>query len=505
MAYDEKTGMTEYTSGEAQAWIGGGETKVVAQSAASFTYGAKTDVSISVSSSFSIGLKTALSLGASTEVACNIGFSIKKDYSLNVSKDHKAYYSDSAVIKVGIANVSAAARYKALEKATWILMIAQTAAAIAFASIAVEKLVHKQSLDKDKTLQEQQKKADDKVKKGETPDQSELSDDYGAKYHKAPSTNGEKALHFYRTFPMGYIASCLTILTSLSAFIVLLVQRYKGTTADADPNAVLSMEKESAAFLGIQPFGKTASAGAAFNAEGIVLSTSSEDLKFQKVDDAPQIIGFEKEPDAAKVGGARLKLAANGDINTWGKNLSLEASGPAAYQAPSHRFYIPKGGKGVERLFLDPAVARLYVDDNSFVTVQRGEVDIKGGGSSFVKLDDKTAVLSSNGAELTLTAQKASLTYGNSKVEIGASGVKIGGALEIISPGVAITSAKLAKIIANATKLKTLTLKAQQALRLANTTQTAKYQALTARTKAQITARTLVEKASDSASKKKTP
>lgn len=503
MAYDEKTGMTAYTSGEAQAWIGGGETKVVAQSAASFTYGAKTDVSISVSSSFAVGLKTALSLGASIDVACNMGFSIKKDYSFSVSKDHKAYYSDSAVIKVGIANASAATRYKALEKATWILMIAQTTAAIAFAIIAVEKLDHKQSLDKDKTLQEQQKKVEDKVKKGEIPDQSELSDDYGAKYHKAPSTAGEKALHFYRTFPMGYIASCLTILTSLSALLVLLVQRYKGTTADADPNAVLSMEKESAAFLGIQPFGKTASAGATFNAEGIVLSTSSDDLKFQKVDQAPYIIGFEKEPDGAAVGGARLKLAANGDINTWGKNLSLEASGPAIYQAPSHRFYVPKGGKGVDRLFLDPSVARLHVNDNSFVTVQSGEVEIKGGSSSFVKLDDKTAVLSSNGAELTLTAQKATLAYGNSKVEIGSSGVKIGGALEIISPGVAITSAKLAKIAANATKLKAQLEKIQQAQKLAEAKQAAKYTALKTLIKAQLTARTVVERASEGASKEK--
>lgn len=463
-------GKTEYTSKEVQSWIGGGETKVVAQSSASLTYGAKTDISVSVSSSIAVGVKTALSLGIGLEVSYSMSYAIKKDLFLTFAKDNNAFYTDSSVIAVGEADPLAKGKQNTLKIATWILIVAQSASAIAFATIAVEQLHHKNQLDK---------------KNKELADQGKEQ---------------VKDTGFYRTFPLGYISSCIAIATSLSAFLVLLVVRLKKSNEQASPNAVLSLDKTSSAFLGIQPFGTRATAGATFNAEGVELSASKRNMGFIKAPGAPSILGFRNKPSGAQsVRGARLKLGADGNINTWGKDLSLQATGPATYQAASHTLDIA-GAQPNNRLLLNKNVARLRVNDDAFVSVKgAGEVHAKGGSTSFVKLKGKSAVLSSNGAEVTLSAKAASLAYGKTKVEIDATGIKIGGgALTIFAPGGPITSSELASIIADTTKLKAEVLKAEQALKLAATQQAATDKALETLNESLVAVRAQVDNVSSS-------
>ncbi len=503
MAYDEKTGKAEYTNGAAQAWIGGGETKVVGQSSATFTYGAKTDVSISMSSSVSAGVKTALTLGASMEVAVNLAFSIKKDLSLSVAQNHNSFYIDSAVIGVGEADPLAAGKLKTLKIATWILVGAQSAVALSFAIIAIEKLAHKQGLDKDEDLSKQQAAVDKKVKEGKPVDQSELSDDYGSTYHKKPETAGEKTLHFYRTFPLGYIASCLTILTSLSAFATLLAVRFKKSTAQASPNALLSLDRQSCAFLGVKPFGGSSTAGAKFNANGIELSTSTRDLSFRKARGNPSVLGFHHKPGYKTVPGARLKLAADGNINTWGKNLSFQASGPATYRAQSHSLTALKGTKKGSLLSINGDGAILKANDDAFVSVKgSSKFHAKGGRTSFAKLDGNRAILSSGGNQVELTATKATLSFGNNKVEVSASGVKIGGALEILSPSGTITSSALSDVIADVQKWNAEALKDEQSLAVEDVKQNASDDALDITNETMVQVRSSVSDASTDANGK---
>ncbi|MGB3424941.1 MAG: hypothetical protein WBF84_12550 [Castellaniella sp.] len=460
------SGKREFTNGYVNLWVGKGETKVVAQSSASFTYGVKTDFSIGASSSLAIGIKTALALNAGVDVAVGESFTIKKQNSFSIAKKFNEFYADSAVTGVGAADATDVATLKRLEFLTWILVGAQSAVAVSFAVLALGRLI-------DQTVNG---KLNDKGEV-EIPKDAEVSD----------------ALHGFRTFPMGYLSSALTIIANLAAMFLLIYARYKKSQTNAAPNAVLSLDKQSAAFLGIAPLGKTASSGATLDENGIDLSTSTQNLGFNTVNNNSSVIGFNQKPGKANVPGARLKLYADGDIKSWGKNFVHTSSDDARYIAKKHTLEI-KDKDPVAEIDKDGVRLKAKAGTTMSLDAGAGKITAIGGGGSAMSLEAKASSFGTGGSQLICKTAGVELKFGSISIKLSSSGVKIGGALTILEPGAPqLTSAELTSIKAKATSWDAQLEKDALALETLTTKQQLQEQALTTLKESLIAVRTTVD------------
>lgn len=407
MANDK--GMGFFTSGDYKTWIGQGKTELVATSNYSVTYGVKTSAFLGMSNDVTLGTKSTIFMGASFDAKKGDLFEISNADVLRVGKEGGFHYSDHHFAGVGSSRPQKLLIEQA-RSAAWLLVDIQMSLMVLMSAAA---LVFK--------VDEQQHK-----------DQLE------------PHSSSDV---------FGYIASIATIIASLAAMLGILNKRFNRYCKTDTPVGILSMQSAAtgSVFLGTRDPDGNSTAGVAMNDTGIDLSTSNTDLGYRKASTAT--IGFEDMPNADDIAGARLKLNAPGNIELWGKDLTLTLKDHAIHKAPMHTLQVDDDGNGGDgpKVFLrmDKDGAEIKADRDIGMMIDKDWGCGAQANDSSMMLTGESSSLSCGDGALALENREVKLALGNTEIKIDATGITLGGgAISIMAPGGgrAITASDLSKM-----------------------------------------------------------
>lgn len=446
----DKNGLVLYTQGKYFAWYGNGATTITSASSFDLTYGVKNSVTIGLFTDLTIAMKTDVFVGGNLSANLSAGVEFKKSHAVQEAQDASSHGLNNNVLSAG-NDIPGAAKIAVLRTILGVLVGAQVISLLAATGIAI-------ALDKTKD--------EEKVKEANAA---------------VPDDDPTNTMTLENPVP-GYVFSLINggmnILSAIGLIVGIIISKVSSNQLSDNPPSVLSLDKLPAAFLGVRsplPVNGGA-AGLSVSTAALEISATSAQRAYTKNPTLTTIVDFNpaQAPDAALIPGARVRLNAGGDIQSWGGNWLATMSGENRQSAPSHLLQVTdaQGINTTTNLTADSNGVALTADPNNTVSATANGVSAVAT-TAFMRLTSDAASLGQGGNTLGATASNVQLKFGPSTtLTLDSTGISIGGALTILAPGgplptgpdltalkaqiaqeIAAQAAKQAKITANIERL----------------------------------------------------
>lgn len=409
----DKNGLVQYTQGKYFAWYGSGACTITSASSFDLTYGVKNSVTIGLFTDLTIAMKTDVFLGGQMSANLSTSVEFKKSHAIAEAQDASSHGLNNNVLSAGndIPNATKIATLRTILK---VLLSAQVVALLAATATAI-------AMDKTK-VEERVKEAD----------------------AATPPDEPTNTLMLENPIP-GHVFSLINggmnILSAISLIVGTIISKVSGNQQSDNPPAVLSLDKLSTAFLGVRSPtpANSGTAGLSVSTTALEISATATQRGYEKNQALTTITDFNpaQAPDAALIPGARVRLNATGDIQSWGSNWLATMSGENQQAAPSHLLQVTdaQGVNSTTKLTADSNGVALTADPNNVVSATPGGVSAIAT-ASFMRLTADAASLGQGGNTVGATADHVQLKFGPSTtLTLDSTGISIGGALTILAPG----------------------------------------------------------------------